>query len=74
MHGVQCQNSWATAESGISCTPNSCAIVCELLHAPYLTAPVMASSLAGVCTVSGHCPFTIKSLSYRDVASFVETG
>jgi len=76
-HGGQCQNSWATAESGISyisCTLSSCAIVCELLHASCLIAAVMASLLAGVCTVSGHCPFTSTSLSYRDVASVVETG
>jgi len=76
-HGGQCQNSCATVESGISyisCTPSSCTIVRELLHAPYLTAPVMASSLAGVCTVSSHCPYTSTSLSYRDVALVVETG
>jgi len=76
-HGAQCQNRWTTAGSGISyisCTPSSCAIVHELLHAPCLIAPVMASSLAGVCTVSGHCPFTSTSLSHRDVASVVETG
>jgi hypothetical protein len=49
-HGGQCQNSWATVGSGISyisCTPSSCAKVIELLYAPCLTAPVMASSLAG---------------------------
>lgn len=57
----------------ISCTRSSCAVVHELLHASCPTAPVMAPSLAGICTVSGHCPFTSTSLACRDVA-LVETG
>ena len=60
--------------SYISCAPSSCGIVHELLRASCPTAPVMAPSLAGICTVSGHCPFTSTSLACKDVALVVETG